>query len=75
MQSPAELAAEIGHLKRELVRIRQDREVTKSHRHLLGSAGMRFRFIEDDLQVHPVGLMCRVLKVLPSGYHAWRGRH
>ena len=35
---------------------------------------MRFRFIEDHRQEHPVRLMRRVLGVSPSGYHAWRGR-
>lgn len=35
---------------------------------------MRFRFIEDHRDEHPIRLMCRMLEVSPSGYHAWRGR-
>lgn len=35
---------------------------------------MTFRFIEDHRQEHPTRLMCRVLRVSPSGYYAWRGR-
>jgi putative transposase len=35
---------------------------------------MRFQFIEDHQDEFPVKLMCKRLKVSPSGYYAWRGR-
>lgn len=35
---------------------------------------MRFAFIEQHAGTYPVRLMCRVLEVSPSGYHAWRIR-
>ncbi len=35
---------------------------------------MRFQFIDKNRQGVPVGLMCKVLAVSPSGYYAWRSR-
>jgi transposase InsO family protein len=35
---------------------------------------MRFQFIDKNRHGVPVGLMCKVLAVSPSGYYAWRGR-
>src|SRR5262249_49402460 len=42
--------------------------------HLLGTAEMRFRLIEDHRDVWPVRVMCDALSVSPSGYYAWRSR-
>ena len=35
---------------------------------------MRFRFIDEHRQTFPVRVLCKVLKVSPAGYYAWRGR-
>jgi len=35
---------------------------------------MRFRFIADHQDEFPVTRLCQMLKVLPSGYYAWRQR-
>ncbi len=44
--SPADQAAEIARLRRELDRIRMERDILKkSHRHLRGGAETRFCFI------------------------------
>jgi hypothetical protein len=42
--------------------------------HLLGTAEMRFRLIEDHRDIWPVRGMCPVLGLSVSGYYAWRSR-
>jgi transposase len=70
--SPADLASENAKLRRELERTRMERDVLKNHRHLRGGAEVRFAFIEQHAAAYPVRLMCRVLKVSPSGYYSCR---
>src|SRR5215467_14669673 len=50
------------------------RHFKKGCGHLLGSAEMRFRLIEDHREIWPVRVMCEALSVSPSGYYAWRSR-
>src|SRR5207248_10375822 len=50
------------------------RHFKKSCGHLLGTAEMRFRLIEDQRDVWPVRVMCDALSVSPSGFYAWRSR-
>jgi HTH-like domain len=74
LASPADQAAEIACLCRELDRTSMERDVLKNDRHLRGDAQMRFRFIEQHARIYPVRLMCLVLKVPASGYYAGRSR-
>jgi transposase-like protein len=50
------------------------RHFKKGCGHLLGTAEMRFRLIEDHRDIWPVRVMCEALNVSPSGYYAWRSR-
>ncbi|WP_414899190.1 IS3 family transposase [Sphingomonas sp. Leaf10] len=75
MASPADRASEIARLRRELDRVRMERDIPKkSRRHLCGDAAMKFAFIEQHASTWPVNVMCRMLDVSRSGYYDWRGR-
>jgi len=52
-------SVEIARLKRELERVRMERDILKKNNlHLLGAAEMRFRFIEDCRDEYPVRVLC-----------------
>ena len=35
---------------------------------------MKYAFIRSELTAYPLSVVCRVLGVTQSGYHAWNGR-
>ena len=73
--APSAEQAEIRRLQKELESGADGpRHPKKGHRHLLGPAEMRFRFIEDHRAMFLVRVMCAVLEVSASGYYAWRRR-
>src|SRR3984893_10385412 len=47
--------------------------IQKNAAHLLGSAEMKFRHIEDQRDTFPVRVLSGVMGVSPAGYYAWRG--
>src|SRR5215469_18824662 len=72
--SAVDPAAEISRLRRERSAAHRARHFKKSCGHLLGTAEMRFRLIEDDRDIWPVRVMCEALSVSRSGYYVWRSR-
>jgi transposase-like protein len=65
---------ELRRLRRELEIARQERDIQKTYRHLLGTKAVRFQFIDDHRELFSVTRMCKVLNVSPSGCYAWRKR-
>ena len=67
-----DFATENARLRRENERLRMLREILKDAAHLLGTAEMKFRLIEDQRGTFPVRVFCGVPGVSAAGYYAWR---
>jgi len=76
--------AEIRRLKRELVRVSEERDILKkpprislgmqsewSHWSAIGSSPMATAFLAEHRGQFSVRTMCRCLRVQPSGFYAW----
>ncbi|MDH2327973.1 IS3 family transposase [Cereibacter sp. SYSU M97828] len=67
--------AEIAALKKEVARLRAERDILKKGRSFFRARGdMRFAFIARHRHIWPVSWLCNVLDVSRSGFHAWLKR-
>ncbi|MBS0182810.1 MAG: IS3 family transposase [Nitrospira sp.] len=70
-----ELEAEVSRLKRELAEARMERDILKKATGVLcEGAAARYALMMTLRPQYPLAILCRVLEVSRSGYHAWRTR-
>ncbi|WP_420845594.1 IS3 family transposase [Marivivens niveibacter] len=80
----SEKDAEIRRLKRELLRVTEERDILKksprispgmqsewSHCGAIGSSQMATAFVAEHRELFSVRAMCRCLRIQPSGFYAW----
>jgi putative transposase len=70
---------ELRRLRRENRQLREEREILKKSGSLVRSGervdpAEAFGFVRANQAIHAVRTMCRLLRVSPSGYYAWRWR-
>ncbi|MGP1693406.1 MAG: IS3 family transposase [Giesbergeria sp.] len=64
---------ELRRLKAELKRVTEERDILKKGRSVLCQAvRVRYAFIKRHEREHSVRRMCKVLRLHPSGYYAWK---
>jgi len=67
--------AEIERLRREVIRLKAERDnPKKGHSLLREGVDMKFGFIAKHRGIWPVAWLCAALGVSRSGFHAWLGR-
>ncbi|OWJ80885.1 IS3 family transposase [Haematobacter massiliensis] len=67
--------AEIAALKKEVARLRAERDILKKAAAFFAPGGdMRFAFVAKHRHIWPVSWLCEVLDVSRSGFHAWLNR-
>ena len=63
---------ELAQLRRELSRIMKERDFFARSGHVLRERiAMKYRMIQRGREAFPIRLMCRCLRVSPSGYYGW----
>ncbi|WP_375372142.1 MULTISPECIES: IS3 family transposase [Pseudooceanicola] len=68
----AEKEAEIRRLKRELLRVTEERDILKkANRVFRQGCKVRYAFVAEHRGQFSVRAMCRCLRIQPSGFYAW----
>jgi hypothetical protein len=65
---------EIAQLKREVAKLKAERDIKKGHCLLREGSNMKFVFIAKHRGIWPVAWLCDALGVSRSGFHAWLNR-
>lgn len=64
----------IAALKKEVARLKTERDILKRSPLFRSGGDMRFAFIAKHRHIWPVSWLCRALEVSRSGFHAWLNR-
>lgn len=65
---------ELAHLKRELARVKKERDFLREPATFFEGIILRYQVIERCRDEFPIRLMCRCLRVPTSGYYGWSKR-
>ncbi len=66
--------AEVTQLRREIARLKMERDVLKSRGLLCEGVTVKFGFVATHRGIWPVAVQCEALGVSRSGFYAWRTR-
>ncbi len=65
---------EIERLRKEVAKLKAERDILKGLRLLCERRDMKFAFIAKHRSIWPVAWLCEALGVSRSGFHAWLNR-
>lgn len=69
-----DVVAELERVRRELAKVKMERDILKKPQLLREGPDVRYGFIVSNRTVWPTRAMCRVMEVSHSGFYEWLGR-